>query len=160
MSFGRPSDTLIPVPESIAAGLVGSDSGATPAPPGTAYAVPVRALPAGSGPVAEALYRAFEIVAAAVGLVLALPIMAIGAALVRWDSPGPSLFLHRRPGRSVVMRGHDLAHRSDLRPPPGGFEPELLYYVPSYFTMAKLRTMHSDACARHPELYLYRFPAG
>lgn len=150
-------------PAGAAAGLAGEpaegDSAAALV-PGAVYAVPVREVSAGSGAVAEALYRVFEIVVAALGLVVALPIMAVGAALVRWDSPGPALFLHRRPGRSVMMRGRDLVHRGDLRPPPGGFEPERLYYVPSYFTMAKLRTMHSDARARHPELYLYRFPAG
>ena len=128
--------------------------------PGQCYAVPVRELGSGSGPVAEALYRAFEIVVAAVVLILALPVMAVGAALVRWDLPGPALFLHRRPGRSLRVRGRDLVRRPDLRPPPGGYEPEALYYVPSYFTMAKLRTMYSDARTRYPELYSYRFPAG
>jgi lipopolysaccharide/colanic/teichoic acid biosynthesis glycosyltransferase len=121
--------------------------------------VPVRALPAGSGPAAETLYRGFEILVAAVGLVLMLPVVAMAAALVRWSSPGPALFLHRRPGRSGCRHGRDLMHRPDLRPPPGGYHPDRLYYVPSYFTMAKLRTMHSDARARHPELYSYTFPA-
>ena len=32
--------------------------------------------------------------------------------------------------------------------------------MPRYFTMAKLRTMHSDARTRFPELYSYRFAAG
>jgi lipopolysaccharide/colanic/teichoic acid biosynthesis glycosyltransferase len=166
VSLGRPSDLLMSGSAGAASELAGapvddgSEAGAMPAAPGTPYAVTVRELSAGSGPVAEALYRVFEILVAALGLILALPVMAIGAALVRWDSPGPALFLHRRPGRSVAVRGRDLARRSDLRPPPGGYEPELLYYVPSYFTMAKLRTMHSDARARHPELYLYRFPTG
>ena len=85
--------------------------------------------------------------------------MAVGAALVRWDSPGPALFLHRRPGRSRLVRGRDLVRRADLRPPPGGYEPDALYYVPSCFTMAKLRTMYSDARTRYPELYSYRFAA-
>ena len=131
-----------------------------PAHPGKPYAVPVQELPSGSGPLAEALYRAFEIVVAAVGLVLALPVMAIGAALVRCDSPGTALFLHRRPGRSIRLRGRDLARRRDLRPPPGGYNPDIVYYVPAYFTLAKLRTMHSDARARFPELYSYRFAPG
>ena len=48
--------------------------------------------------------------------------------------------LHRRPGRSLQVRGRDLVHRADLRAPPGGYDPELLYHVPRYFTMAKLRT--------------------
>jgi lipopolysaccharide/colanic/teichoic acid biosynthesis glycosyltransferase len=127
---------------------------------GACYAVPLRGPVAGSGPVAEALYRGFEIAVAAVLLVLALPVMAVAAALVRWDSPGPALFLHRRPGRALLAPGRELAHRADLRPPPGGYAAEALYQVPSYFTMAKLRTMYSDARARHPELYSYRFAAG
>ena len=108
---------LIPVSADAAAALAGGDddSDVKRAYPGRPYAVPVRALPSGSGPVAETLYRAVEIVIAAVGLILALPIMAVGAALVRCDLPGPALFLHRRPGRSLQVRGRDLAHRADLR---------------------------------------------
>ena len=162
MSFARPSELLVPAPANGDAALAGGegDSDVTPAHPGQPYAVPVRKLPSGSGPVAETLYRAFEIIVAAVGLILALPIMAVGAALVRCDSPGSPLFLHRRPGRSQRVRGRDLAHRPDLRAPPGGYAPEGLYFVPRYFTMAKLRTMHSDARTRFPELYSYRFAAG
>ena len=40
-----------------------------------------------------------------------------------------------------MMPGRDLVGRSDLIPPPGGYDPDQLYYVPSYFTLAKLRTM-------------------
>ena len=46
-----------------------------------------------------------------------------------------------------------------MRPPPGGYEPDALYYVPRSFTLAKLRTMYSDARTRYPELYSYRFAA-
>jgi lipopolysaccharide/colanic/teichoic acid biosynthesis glycosyltransferase len=160
VSFGPPSEILSPAPAG-AAGLADTtDAGARPAYPGKPCAVPARRPSSGSGPLAETLYRAFEIVVAAVGLILALPVMAIGAALVRCDSPGPALFLHRRPGRSIRVRGRDLVHRPDLRPPPGGYDPDLLYYVPAYFTLAKLRTMHSDARARFPELYSYRFAPG
>jgi lipopolysaccharide/colanic/teichoic acid biosynthesis glycosyltransferase len=162
VSFGPPSDILSHVPAGAAAGLAGGDTDAVavPAHPGKPYAVPARQPQSGSGPLAETLYRAFEILVAAVGLVLALPVMAIGAALVRCDSPGTALFLHQRPGRSIRVRGRDLAHRPDLRPPPGGYDPDIMYYVPAYFTLAKLRTMHSDARARFPELYSYRFAPG
>ena len=174
VSVGPPSDMLIRMP----AGAAGQgsprderrddsgagDDGAAPVSagcfPGRSYAVPVREPGSGSGRVAEALYRGFELVAAALLLLAALPVMAVGAALVRWDSPGPALFLHRRPGRSRLVRGRDLVRRCDLRPPPGGYEPDTLYHVPSSFTMAKLRTMYSDARTRYPELYSYRFAAG
>lgn len=134
----------------------GPDSAATP---DRVHAVPVPPLDivGSSGPVAEALYRLFEIVLAAVGLVLALPIMLLEALLIRLDSPGPALFFHKRPGRSVIMRGAQLVGRSDLEPPPGGFEPEQLYYVPSYFTLVKFRTMYRDSQARFPQYYAYDF---
>jgi lipopolysaccharide/colanic/teichoic acid biosynthesis glycosyltransferase len=166
---GPPSDMLIRLPAGAAAGRGGpraaagaGDAGAAACGPfpGQCYAVPLRQPGSGSGPVAEALYRGFELVLAAVLLVLALPAMAVAAALVRWDSPGPVLFRHRRPGRSLLVRGRDLVRRADLRPPPEGYEPDALYYVPSCFTMAKLRTMYSDARMRYPELYSYRFAAG
>ena len=44
------------------------------------------------------------------------------AVLIRLDSPGPVLFRHRRPARSVRVRGRDLEGRADLCPPPGGYD--------------------------------------
>ena len=58
------------------------------------------------------------------------------------------------------MRGRDLDSRTDLRPPPGGYQPDHWYYVPSYFTLVKLRTMHCDARSRFPEFYAYKFAPG
>ena len=133
---------------------------AAPAHVGQPYAVPFREPPAGSGPLVEAAYRGFEILVAALGLLLALPLMLIAAALIRCDTRGPALFFHMRPARSILVRGCDLERRGDLRPPFGGYEPDLLYYAPSYFRMAKLRTMYNDARVRHPELYSYKFAPG
>ena len=127
---------------------------------GRVYAVPVRDLAGTSGPLAEAAYRLFEILIALIGLVLGLPLILIGAALIRFDSPGRAVFLHKRPARSVIARGRDLAGLADLRPPPGGYLPDTLYYVPSYFTLVKLRTMHTDARTRFPHLYSYKFAPG
>ena len=45
--------------------------------------------------IADAAYRLTEIIAAAVALVLLLPVMLIEAALIRFDSPGPALFFQR-----------------------------------------------------------------
>ena len=80
--------------------------------------------------------------------------------LIRLDSPGPALFFHKRPARSNIVRGQDLEGRTDLRPPPDGYQADGLYYVPSYFTLVKLRTMQSDASARFPQFYAYQFAAG
>jgi len=124
---------------------------------GKAYAVPVRDVVRSSGWLAEALYRAFEILVALLGLTLALPLMLVEALLIRLDSPGPVLFFHRRPGRSIMVRGRHLERRTDLLPPPGGYEPDTLYYVPSYFRIVKFRTMYQDARSRWPELYAYKF---
>jgi lipopolysaccharide/colanic/teichoic acid biosynthesis glycosyltransferase len=82
------------------------------------------------------------------------------AILIRWDSPGPALFFHQRPGRSIIMRGRELQKRGDLLPPPGGYEPERLYFVPSYFRLPKFRTMYADARMRFPEYYAYKFASG
>ncbi|MDQ6869171.1 MAG: sugar transferase [Pseudomonadota bacterium] len=124
--------------------------------PGRLHAVPVRDA-AASHWLAEAVYRGFEILAALTGLVVGLPLMLIAAALIRCDSPGPVLFFHQRPGRSMTVRGRDLKGRADLCPPPGGFEADSLYYVPSYFTLVKFRTMYNDARTRFPQFYAYKY---
>jgi lipopolysaccharide/colanic/teichoic acid biosynthesis glycosyltransferase len=129
------------------------------APPRPIYAVPVRGDVAGSGRVAETLYRGCEILLAATALICSVPVMLIVAAVVRFDSPGPLLFRHRRPAQSDTMRGSDLAKRKDVRPPPGGYAPEKMYYVPAYFTLLKFRTMHHDARQRFPHLYAHRYSA-
>lgn len=137
---------------------VGVESG--PSHYGAAHAVPVREVVASSGRLAEAVYRGFEIVVASVGLALGLPVMVVVAFLIRCDLPGPALFFHKRPARSIIVRGRDLDGRADLRPPPGGYAADALYYVPSYFTLVKFRTMYSDARARFPQFYAYRYMPG
>ncbi len=124
---------------------------------GKAYAVPVRDVVSSSSRLAEALYRSFEVLVALLGLILGLPVMLLEALVIRWDSPCPALFFHYRPGRSIMVRGRDLEGRADLIPPPGGYEPDMLYYVPSYFRLVKFRTMYHDARSRWPELYAYDF---
>ena len=81
---------------------VGVESG--PSHYGAAHAVPVREAVASSGRLAEAVYRGFEIVVASVGLALGLPVMVVVAFLIRCDSPGPALFFHKRPARSIIVR--------------------------------------------------------
>jgi lipopolysaccharide/colanic/teichoic acid biosynthesis glycosyltransferase len=124
---------------------------------GSVHAVPVRDVDSSSGSVTEACYRCFEVLAALIGLLLVLPILVLEAVLIRLDSPGPALFFHMRPGRSIKMRGRDLEGRTDLIPPPSGFEPDTWYYVPSFFRLVKFRTMYSDARERFPQLYEYNF---
>jgi len=46
----------------------------------------------------HAAKRAFDLVAAALGLLVAAPILALLAAAIRIESPGPALFLHERVG--------------------------------------------------------------
>ena len=122
----------------------------------------VHVIPAdqyGSSPqsISRAVYRVFEIVLASIGLIVGLPLIVIAAVIVRVDSPGAALFRHKRPARSVCVRGRDLMGRPDFIPPPGGYRPDAQYYVPSYFTLVKLRTMYADARTRFPAYYAYRF---
>jgi lipopolysaccharide/colanic/teichoic acid biosynthesis glycosyltransferase len=130
------------------------------APLARVHAVPVCNVVASSGRLTEMVYRGLEIFVAAIGLALAMPLMLIVAMLIRWDSPGPALFFHQRPGRSIIIRGRELQQRRDLLPPPSGCEPENLYLVPSYFHLPKFRTMYVDARTRFPEYYAYKFPSG
>jgi lipopolysaccharide/colanic/teichoic acid biosynthesis glycosyltransferase len=127
---------------------------------GRPYAVVAGDVVASSHWAVEAVYRAFEILVALIGLMASLPLMLIAVVLIRLDSPGPALFFHKRPARSIIVRGRDLKGRIDLRPPPGGYQTDGLYYIPSYFTLVKLRTMHSDASVRFPQFYAYKFAPG
>jgi lipopolysaccharide/colanic/teichoic acid biosynthesis glycosyltransferase len=95
-----------------------------------------------------------------IGLTFTLPLMLIVAVVIRCDTAGPALFFHKRPGRSIIVRGRDLQGRADLRPPPGGYDPDTLYYVPTQFTLVKFRTMHSDARTRFPQFYAYKYAQG
>jgi lipopolysaccharide/colanic/teichoic acid biosynthesis glycosyltransferase len=132
-----------------------------PLPPHEAvHAVPVLNLVGASNWFAEALYRICEILICLIGLIIGLPLMLVEAAVIQWDSPGPALFSHTRPGRSKRLRGKELEGRVDLKPPPGGYDPDKLYYVPSYFRLLKFRTMYSDARSRFPEFYAYDFAPG
>jgi lipopolysaccharide/colanic/teichoic acid biosynthesis glycosyltransferase len=118
--------------------------------------IPVIRVPASkveSSGIAEAAYRVFEIALASVGLIVATPLMLAIAVLIRLDSPGPVLFRHRRPARSVRVRVRDLEGRMDLYPPPGGYDRDAEYYVPAYFTLIKFRTMYRDAPTRFPTYY-------
>jgi lipopolysaccharide/colanic/teichoic acid biosynthesis glycosyltransferase len=121
------------------------------------HAVPVIDVVSHSNWLAEGLYRIFEILFAAIALILTLPLMVLEAVLIRWDSPGPALFFHTRPGRSKIVRGSELEDQLALRPPSGGYDPNTWYYVPNYFQLMKFRTMYSDAQSRFPELYAYDF---
>jgi lipopolysaccharide/colanic/teichoic acid biosynthesis glycosyltransferase len=140
--------------------LVDADAAKTSAYSGKIYAVPVCDVMPTSSRLAEAIYRAFEIMVALIGLTFALPLMLFAALVIRCDTPGPVLFFHKRPARSIIVRGRDLVGRGDLRPPPGGYEPNTSYYIPSYFTLVKLRTMHCDARMRFSQLYAYKYAPG
>jgi lipopolysaccharide/colanic/teichoic acid biosynthesis glycosyltransferase len=135
-----------------------SDAGTNLSRYGMVHAVPADEVDAAARWSVEAvIYRGFEMAVALIGLVVCLPIVLIAAILIRYDSPGPALFFHRRVARSIKLRGRDLVDRTDLHPPPGGYDPDTWYYVPDYFTLVKLRTMHCDARTRFPEFYAYKF---
>lgn len=75
--------------------------------------------------------RLLDVVGALVLLVLSLPMLVILAVVIVVDSPGLPVFRQQRVGRD----GH-------------------------LFWFYKFRTMYTDARARFPELYDYRFDAG
>src|SRR5271166_924676 len=124
---------------------------------GRVHAIPVSDSEVAPGSMVGALYRVFEIVLASIGLIVGLPFMLAAAVLVPLDSPGPVLFRHRRPARSICLSGRDLKGRPDLIPPPGGYDPHARYYVPAYFTLVKFRTMYHDARTRFPGYYAYKY---
>jgi lipopolysaccharide/colanic/teichoic acid biosynthesis glycosyltransferase len=124
------------------------------------HAVPLQQVANSPAGLADAIYRGLEVAVSLIGLIVGLPLLLIAAALICLDSPGPVLFFHTRPGRSIIVRGRDLEDRTDLQPPSGGYQSDIWYYVPSYFTMLKLRTMFDDARSRFPELYAYNFAPG
>jgi lipopolysaccharide/colanic/teichoic acid biosynthesis glycosyltransferase len=138
----------------------GADESNSMLPPGKVHAVPVRDVVTSSNRLTEAAYRGLEIVVAAIGLILGLPLMLIVAVLIRWDSPGPLLFFHQRPGLSNRVHGFELQERTDLCPPPEGYQADTLYFVPSYFRLPKFRTMYEDAQTRFPQYYAYKFAPG
>lgn len=121
------------------------------------YAIPVISDVSQRITLVQRLYRVFEWVVAAGGLLATLPIMLIVGVIVWRDSPGPVLFIQKRMARSTILRGKELLGRDDLRPPHGEFEPETWYYVPTTFNFVKFRTMYVDARERFPQLYDYEY---
>ncbi len=106
---------------------------------------------------AEALYRVAEILFSLLALILTLPIMIVEAIIIRIDSPGPILFIHKRIGRSVPVLGRKLIGRDDLKAEGGSFDPDQYYYVPRAFYFVKFRTMYIDARERFPDWYNYNY---
>jgi lipopolysaccharide/colanic/teichoic acid biosynthesis glycosyltransferase len=141
------------VPREQPSAIVDAESGARPARLGKIPVIRVLASKVESNGISEAAYRVFEVALASVGLIVATPLMLAIAVLIRLDSPGPVLFRHRRPARLVRVRGRYLEERTDLRPPPAGYDQDAQYYVPAYFTLVKFRTMYRDASTRFPTYY-------
>jgi len=126
---------------------------------GTVWAVAVGDGPDHARAVNGRAYRWFEILVALTGLILGAPLVLAACVIIRAETPGSPFFVHRRPGRFTVARGRDLRLRTDVRAPPGGFDADALYYVPTYFNLIKLRTMYKDSRARFPDLYSYDYTA-
>ncbi len=72
--------------------------------------------------------RLLEIIVATTALVVFLPVMLLEAILIRFDSPGPALFIQPRLGAGTKL-----------------------------FNFVKFRTLFVDAKASHPDLYAYRY---
>lgn len=121
------------------------------------YAIEVIAKPRSEPIWVERVYRTFEFVFSAAVLLIFLPVLLFEALIIKLDSPGPVLFIHRRYGHSKVVRGSELLGRSDLVSPSGKFEPDKFYYVPQIIDFVKFRTMYNDARERFPELYREEF---
>jgi lipopolysaccharide/colanic/teichoic acid biosynthesis glycosyltransferase len=93
--------------------------------------LPNRATRYGPGGLCARLaYRAFEILAASIALVLAIPLLLVVGAIIKAGTRGPMLFWQQRMG-------------ANCKP----------------FAFVKFRTMYHDARTRHPELYAYRYDA-
>ena len=150
----NPLGSALPAESQWAGGLA---PGATPPRFGSAHVIPADQIGLPSRSVSRAVYRAFETIVAFLALLVVSPLVLIAALVIRLDSQGAALFRHTRPARSVRMRGRDLVGRPDLIPPTGGYRPDALYCVPSYFTLVKLRTMYVDARTRFPGHYAYKF---
>jgi len=104
-------------------------------------------------PLAAGAYRAFELTVSLLALVASLPLLLLQFVIIKLDTPGPALFFQTRCGRSKIVRGADLAGRTDIVSATGKFEPDRLYWVPTTFRFVKFRTMYVDARERCPELY-------
>jgi lipopolysaccharide/colanic/teichoic acid biosynthesis glycosyltransferase len=105
----------------------------------------------------EAAYVVFERCFAALALVLGSPILLLEAIAIKIDSEGPVFFHHERAAQSVPMLGKELASRTDLQAPDGGFQPDQLYWVPRPFRFVKFRTMRNNALELYPELYWWNY---
>jgi exopolysaccharide biosynthesis polyprenyl glycosylphosphotransferase len=53
----------------------------------------------GRGTLHTLLLRIISVLAAAIGLVLCAPLLALIALMIKWDSPGPVFFVHERIGK-------------------------------------------------------------
>jgi len=121
------------------------------------YAIPVE--PSDCPPAAsialrmvEALYCTAERLIAFLALIVAMPVMLLVTIVIKADSPGPALFLHKRARRSRPRPGRELIGRDDLAPPEGHFEPDKLYWTPESFRFPKFRTLVDKAIDRFPSL--------
>ncbi len=107
--------------------------------------------------IARIIYRIFEFVFSAIGLLSVLPIMVIVGIIIKLDTPGPALFFQDRCSRSKKVKGVDIQGDERYQICDSGFSPDKEYWVPTTFRFVKFRTMYVDARERFPELYDYNY---
>jgi exopolysaccharide production protein ExoY len=93
--------------------------------------------------------RLLDIVGASIVLIVSAPLMLIIAAMIRFDSPGPAVFRHRRVG--INRRRRNAAAPSEERRKVAGHGKPIM--------LCKFRSMYADARQRFPQLYSYEYTA-
>ena len=96
----------------------------------------------------RSLTRLFDIGVSSIVLAVVAPLLLVITMLIKLDSPGPTIFRHRRVGINR-RRGSDITHR--------GPERRSRDHRGKPFTLYKFRTMYTDARERYPELYSYSY---
>lgn len=101
------------------------------------------------------VYTVVEYCVSVVAILLVLPIIIVLVIRIRFESPGPALFFHRRAAKSKRVKGSALIGRADVKTPDGTeIRPNQRYWVPRPFYFIKFRTMFVDAPEKFQHIYV------